>query len=79
MPFIELSYVAEQLYGSKSRLHTRKLKDRLKGSFVFQSWEKQRLEELKQRMIERLCGQEEQVFWSLLSHLALLPLDLTVS
>ncbi len=53
-PYINLPYVAEKLYGSRSRLHTRKLQDRLRGRFPFQSWEVERLEELKHQIVLHL-------------------------
>lgn len=53
-PSIDLDYIAGRLYGGRSRLHTRKLQDRLKGRFSFQTWEIERLNELKEQIIQQL-------------------------
>ncbi len=53
-PYIDLEYIASQLYGGRSRLHTRKLQDRLKGRFTFQPWEVDRLNELRNQIIKHL-------------------------
>jgi hypothetical protein len=53
-PYIDLYYVAARLYGRGSRLHTRKLQDRLGGRFHFQRWELDRLEEIRAEMITGL-------------------------
>ena len=53
-PYIDLTQIADKLYGGRSRLHTRKLQDRVKGRFAFQSWEVDRLNELKEQIIQHL-------------------------
>jgi hypothetical protein len=60
-PFIDLDFVAEQLYGGRSRLHTRRLQDKLKGRSVFQSWEIERLAQLKEQLIANLV-QERGIY-----------------
>jgi hypothetical protein len=60
-PFIDLDFVAEQLYGGRSRLHTRRLQDKLKGRSVFQSWETERLAQLKEQLIANLV-QEKGIY-----------------
>jgi hypothetical protein len=49
-PGIHLPYVAGRLYGQISRLHTRRLQDKLKGRSTLHSWEETRLQELKQEI-----------------------------
>ncbi len=60
-PFIDLDFVAEQLYGRRSRLHTRRLQDKLKGRSVLQPWEKERLAQLKEQLISNLV-QEKGIY-----------------
>ncbi len=54
-PYIDLAFVAGELYGGRSRLHTRRLQDKLKGRSVFQQWEKARLAQLKEQLIANLA------------------------
>ncbi len=54
IPFIDLAYIAGQLYGSRSRLHTRRLQDRLAGKVAFQEWEKRDLEESRKQVLRHL-------------------------
>ena len=58
-PYIDLDFVAEQLYGSRSRLHTRRLQDKLKGRSLFQQWETERLAQLKEQLIANLLQAKE--------------------
>jgi hypothetical protein len=58
-PFIDLAFVAEQLYGGRSRLHTRRLQDKLKGRSVLQPWERERLAQLKEQLIASLVQEKE--------------------
>ena len=60
-PYIDLDFVAEQLYGGRSRLHTRRLQDKLKGRSVFQPWETERLAQLKEQLIANLL-QEKGIY-----------------
>jgi hypothetical protein len=60
-PYIDLDFVAEQLYGGRSRLHTRRLQDKLKGRSVFQQWETERLAHLKEQLIANLL-QEKGIY-----------------
>ena len=60
-PYIDLDFVAEQLYGGRSRLHTRRLQDKLKGRSVFQPWETERLAQLKEQLITNLL-QEKGIY-----------------
>ncbi len=60
-PYIDLDFVAEQLYGGRSRLHTRRLQDKLKGRSVFQTWETERLAQLKEQLIANLL-QEKGIY-----------------
>ena len=60
-PFIDLDFVAQQLYGGRSRLHTRRLQDKLKGRSVFQQWEMERLAQLKEQLIANLV-QEKGIY-----------------
>ncbi len=53
-PYIDLTHIADKLYGGRSRLHTRKLRDRVNGRFAFQPWELDRLNELKEQIIQHL-------------------------
>ncbi len=53
-PYIDVSFVADQLYGGRSRLHTRRLQDKLRGRSIFQEWEKERLAQLKEQLIATL-------------------------
>jgi hypothetical protein len=55
-PFINLEYVASLLYGSRSRLHTRKLQDRIAHRFAFQAWEKEKLEQIRKQLMHRLSA-----------------------
>ncbi|MBD0259786.1 MAG: hypothetical protein ICV83_29055 [Cytophagales bacterium] len=57
-PYIDLDFVAEQLYGGRSRLHTRRLQDKLKGRSVFQQWETERLAQLKEQLIANLLREK---------------------
>ena len=58
-PYIDLDFVADQLYGGRSRLHTRRLQDKLKGRSVFQQWEIERLAQLKEQLIATLQQAKE--------------------
>ncbi len=60
-PYIDLDFVAEQLYGGRSRLHTRRLQDKLKGRSMFQPWETERLAQLKEQLIANLL-QEKGIY-----------------
>ncbi len=60
-PYIDLDFVAQQLYGGRSRLHTRRLQDKLKGRSVFQPWETERLAQLKEQLIANLL-QEKGIY-----------------
>ncbi len=60
-PYIDLDFVAEQLYGGRSRLHTRRLQDKLKGRSVFHPWERERLAQLKEQLIANLL-QEKGIY-----------------
>jgi hypothetical protein len=46
-PYLDLDYVATKLYGSKSRLHTQRLKRKMRGGLPFESWEIEKLEQMK--------------------------------
>ncbi len=53
-PYVNLNTVAGQLYGGGSRLHTRRLQDRLRGAVPFQEWELERLELIKRQVLQHL-------------------------
>ena len=57
-PFIDLDFVAQQLYGGRSRLHTRRLQDKLKGRSVFQQWETERLAQLREQLVANLVREK---------------------
>jgi len=64
--YVNLNAVAGQLYGAGSRLHTRRLKDRLRGTVPFQPWELERLEIIKRQVLQEIGGNEVRAETSLL-------------
>ncbi len=54
-PYVNQNAVAGQLYGSRSRLHTRRLQDRLRGKVPFQPWELEQLEIIKRQVLQHIC------------------------
>jgi hypothetical protein len=44
------------LYGYRSRLHTRRLQDRLRGTVPFQSWELEQLEIIHRQVLQEISG-----------------------
>jgi hypothetical protein len=55
-PYVNQDEVAGQLYGGRSRLHTRRLQDRLRGTIPFQEWERERLEIIKRQVLREISG-----------------------
>ena len=53
-PYVNQDAVAGQLYGYRSRLHTRRLQDRLRGTVPFQEWELERLEIIKRQLLQQV-------------------------
>ena len=65
-PYVDLNTIAGQLYGGGSRLHTRRLKDRLRGTVPFQPWELEQLEIIHRRLLQEISGNEIRAGSSLL-------------
>ncbi len=57
-PYVNLNAVAGQLYGGGSRLHTRRLQDRLRGTVPFQPWELEQLAIIHRQLIQEISGNE---------------------
>lgn len=57
-PYVNHAEVAGQLYGYRSRLHTRRLQDRLRGTVPFQPWELERLKIIKRQVLQEISGNE---------------------
>jgi hypothetical protein len=55
-PYVNQAAVAGQLYGYSSRLHTRRLQDRLRGTVPFQSWELEQLEIIHRQVLQEISG-----------------------
>jgi hypothetical protein len=55
-PYVDLNAVAAQLYGGGSRLHTRRLQDRLRGATPFKPWELERLEVIHRQVLQEISG-----------------------
>ena len=55
-PYVNLNAVAGQLYGKGSRLHTRRLQDRLRGTVPFQPWELAQLEIIHRQVLQEISG-----------------------
>jgi hypothetical protein len=53
-PHLDLNIIAATVYGSRSRLHTRKLQDRLAGRIAFQKWEVEQLEKVRVQLLQAL-------------------------
>ena len=65
-PYVNLNTIAGQLYGGGSRLHTRRLQDRLRGTVPFQPWELEQLEIIKRQVLQEISGNEVRAAASLL-------------
>jgi hypothetical protein len=65
-PYVNLNAVAGQLYGTGSRLHTRRLQDRLRGTVSFQPWELAQLEIIHRQVLQEISGNEIRAEASLL-------------
>jgi hypothetical protein len=57
-PYVNLNTVAGQLYGGGSRLHTRRLQDRLRGTVPFQPWELEQLAIIHRQLLQEISGNE---------------------
>lgn len=57
-PYVNLNTVAGQLYGGGSRLHTRRLQERLRGVVPFKAWELEQLEIIHRQMLQQISGNE---------------------
>jgi hypothetical protein len=57
--YLDLNAVAGQLYGSRSRLHTRRLHDRLRGRVPFQHWELTQLEAIRNEVVKTMASLPE--------------------
>ncbi len=57
-PYVNLNTVAGQLYGGGSRLHTRRLQDRLRGTVPFQPWELEQLAIIHRQLLREISGNE---------------------
>lgn len=53
-PAINLSWLTEQLYGSRSKSNTGKLGHKLHGRRIWQEWELTKLEEIRQQLMKEL-------------------------
>jgi hypothetical protein len=65
-PYVNQAAVAGQLYGYRSRLHTRRLQDRLRGAVLFQPWELEQLEIIHRQVLQEISGNDIRAEASLL-------------
>ena len=57
--YLDLNAVAGQLYGSRSRLHTRRLHDRLQGRVPSQHWELTQPEAIQNEVMKKIASPPE--------------------
>jgi hypothetical protein len=58
MPYINLPHIAFLLYGSTSRLYTRRLQMKVRGLLPFEPWELTKLEVIRHEIASGLIRQK---------------------
>ena len=53
-PYLDIKHVSKTLYGSSSRLHTYRLRQKMNGILPFDSWELQQLEQIKSELLTHI-------------------------
>jgi hypothetical protein len=53
-PYLDINYLAGQLYGNKSRFYAVRLRKKIQGEAPFESWEIEKLSHIKQELISNL-------------------------
>ncbi len=53
-PYLNLSHVATQLYGSHSRMYTQRLRKKMASALPFEPWEIQQLETIKKDILHQI-------------------------